>query len=160
MTRAADRVTTHMPSLLDATDRARLAERVRALAPDQRPRWGRMDVARMLAHCADALRNATGELPIAVRRIPLVRTALVKWLMIDVLPMPKGAPTAPELLRTSAPDIAEERDALLALLARFGEGDASSCRWAPHPLFGELTPTQWGRLAWKHLDHHLRQFGV
>jgi hypothetical protein len=152
-----------MPTLADATDRARLAERVRRLTPDSTPRWGRMSVAQMLAHCADALRNATGELPIAVRALPLARTRLVKWLMIDVVPFPKGAPTAPELLRKDVVDIEPERTALLALLERFAPEHAApqgGVRWAPHPLFGALTPAEWGRLAHKHLDHHLRQFGV
>ena len=115
----------------------------------------------MLAHCADALRNATGELPIAVRRLPLAQTRLVQWLMIDVIPFPKGAPTAPELRRRDIATIEVEREALLVLLERFAVGPgAPAVRWAPHPLFGVLTPAQWGRLAWKHLDHHLRQFGV
>jgi hypothetical protein len=148
-----------MPSLANDTDRARIAARVRALTPDATPRWGRMTVAQMLAHCADALRNATGELPIALRPMPLARTRLVKWLMIDVVPFPKGAPTAKELLRKDVVDIERERVALLALLERFAP-DHAPVSWAPHPLFGTLTPAEWGRLAHKHLDHHLRQFGV
>ena len=149
-----------MPSLHDATDRAALVARVQALAPDATARWGRMDVPRMLAHCADALRNATGDLPIPIHRVPFATTGLAKWLIIDVLPMPKGAPTAPQLLRKTPPDIRAEREALLALIERFGDTHSASVRWAPHPLLGTLTPAQWGRLAWKHLDHHLRQFGV
>ena len=145
-----------MPSLADQGDRERLATRVRALAADATPRWGRMNVSQMLAHCADALRNATGELPIALVRVPLARTWLVKWLMIDVLPLPKGAPTARELRARAPVSIAHERDALLERFAP-SHGPVS---WAPHPLFGTLTPVQWGRLAYKHLDHHLRQFGV
>jgi hypothetical protein len=152
-----------MPTLADATDRHQLAERVRRLTTESTARWGRMTVGEMLAHCADALRNATGELPIAVRNLPLARTGLVQWLMIDVVPFPKGAPTAPELRRRGVTDIEPERAALLALLERFAPGHGAPegrVRWAPHPLFGTLTPAQWGRLAWKHLDHHLRQFGV
>ncbi len=148
-----------MPSLTNDTDRARIATRVRALTANATPRWGRMTVAQMLAHCADALRNATGELPIAVRALPFAQTRLVKWLMIDVVPFPKGAPTAPELLRKDVVDIEPERAALLALLERFASAHAP-VSWAPHPLFGALTPAEWGRLAHKHLDHHLRQFGV
>jgi hypothetical protein len=148
-----------MPSLADATQRARLADRVRALTVDATPRWGRMNAAQMLAHCADALRNATGELPIASVPVPLARTRLVQWLMIDVIPFPKGAPTARELRSRAPASIAQERDALLALLERFAP-ENGPVSWAPHPLFGTLTPAQWGRLAHKHLDHHLRQFGV
>jgi hypothetical protein len=148
-----------MPSLADSADRARLAERVRALTADATPRWGRMNAAQMLAHCADALRNATGELPIALAPMPWARTRLVQWLMIDVVPFPKGAPTARELRSRAPVSIAHERDALLALLERFAPEHAP-VSWAPHPLFGTLSPAQWGRLAHKHLDHHLRQFGV
>lgn len=148
-----------MPSLADAAARARLADRVRAVTADATPRWGRMNAAEMLAHCADALRNATGELPIALRPLPLARTRLVQWLMIDVVPFPKGAPTARELRSRAPESIVQERDALLALLERFAPEHAQ-VSWAPHPLFGTLTAAQWGRLAHKHLDHHLRQFGV
>lgn len=148
-----------MPSLADSADRARLAERVRALTTDATPRWGRMNAAQMLAHCADALRNATGELPIALAPMPWARTRLVQWLMIDVVPFPKGAPTARELRSRAPVSIEHERDALLALLERFAPEHAP-VSWAPHPLFGTLSPAQWGRLAHKHLDHHLRQFGV
>jgi hypothetical protein len=148
-----------VPSLAHPADRARLAERVRALTADAAPRWGRMNAAQMLAHCADALRNATGELPIALAPMPLARTRLVQWLMIDVVPFPKGAPTARELRSRAPASIAEERDALLQLIDRFAP-EAGPVAWAPHPLFGTLTPAQWGRLAHKHLDHHLRQFGV
>jgi len=148
-----------MPSLADRTDRARLADRVCALTAEATPRWGRMNAAQMLAHCADALRNATGELPIALVPMPFARNGLVRWLMIDLVPFPKGAPTARELRARAPASIAEERDALLALLDRFAP-EHGPVPWAPHPLFGTLTPAQWGRLAHKHLDHHLRQFGV
>ena len=30
----------------------------------------------------------------------------------------------------------------------------------PHPFFGPLKPQQWAILMYKHLDHHLRQFGA
>ncbi|MDZ4803510.1 MAG: DUF1569 domain-containing protein [Candidatus Eisenbacteria bacterium] len=30
----------------------------------------------------------------------------------------------------------------------------------PNPIFGNLSVDEWGKLSWKHLDHHLRQFGA
>lgn len=147
------------PTLANRKDRERLIKRVQRLQPDTLPYWGSMNVREMLAHCADALRNATGELPIAVRNLPLARTGLVKWLMIDVIPFPKGAPTARELREREPGDIDAERAALIALFERFAPEQVTTT-FAPHPLFGELTPKQWGKLAYKHVNHHLRQFGV
>ncbi len=42
---------------------------------------------------------------------------------------------------------------------RCGQQDAQG-DWPKHPLFGPLSGEEWGALSWKHLDYHLRQFGV
>lgn len=61
---------------------------------------------------------------------------------------------------TTAP-LAWDRDsaALHALIDRFAEKTPSE-DWAAHPAFGPLSGREWDVLSWKHLDHHLRQFGV
>jgi hypothetical protein len=83
----------------------------------------------------------------------------VKHLFLYVLPIPKGVPTAPELLAREPAPWAEERAQLAALVARFG-GAPARAAWPEHPLFGPLTAHEWGTLTYKHVDHHLRQFGV
>lgn len=118
-----------------------------------------MSAPQMLAHCADALRMAYGDLPCAPKHVPLARLGVVKWLALHVLPFPKGAPTAPELRARAPLEWGAEREDVQRLIERFGD-EVSRESWPDHPLFGPLTGAEWGHLAWKHLDHHLRQFGV
>lgn len=146
-----------MPTLADAATRAEIVARITALTPDRVPAWGRMTAPQMLAHCADAMRMAYGELPCASKGSPVLRFPLVKWLILEVLPFPKGAPTARELLSRPPAVWGDERDAVVALVERFAQ-EQSRPTWPEHPAFGALTGKQWGGLTWKHLDHHLRQF--
>lgn len=148
-----------MPTLADHSTRTALAARIAQLSPSALPAWGRMTAPQMLAHCADALRMAYGDLPCAAKNVPLARLGLVKWLFLNVIPFPKGAPTARELLSRPPAEWGDEREAIVALIERFAQ-EASRPTWPPHPLFGPMTGPQWGQLAWKHLDHHLRQFGA
>jgi hypothetical protein len=148
-------------TLADPATRAALAARLARLTPETPARWGAFTAPRMLAHVLDATRMYLGELSCRPRDRALFRTALVQWLVIDVLPFPRGAPTARELLeRPPAPTFDADRQALLALLDRFDAAHPQApTRWPAHPLFGPLTAAQWGRLGYKHTDHHLRQFG-
>ena len=148
-----------MPSLADASARDALIARVERLSPEASAAWGRMTAPMMLAHCSDALRMGLGDLPVKARRKTIAQNSIVKWLILNVLPFPKDAPTAAELISRAPEAWEEERANLVALIHRVSNGDAS-VRHTPHPLFGSLTTAQWGQLAWKHLDHHLRQFGA
>lgn len=150
-----------MPTCADPAARAALAERLRRLAPDARPRWGTLDAPRMLAHLIDALRIGYGEHEPGTPDPPAPRffaTALGRWLVIDApLPWPKGkAKSPPEWFATAPGDFDADRERLIAELERFDEPRE---RWGASPIFGALSPAQWGRLSWRHIDHHLRQFG-
>lgn len=99
----------------------------------------------------------SGEL--RMRRSFVPARPLVRWLMLYVLPFPKGAPTAPQLLaRTPA---SWETD--LAALRRVIDAAARPAPGSPrgdHPLFGDMSVEDWGVLLFKHADHHFRQFGI
>lgn len=122
------------------------------------PAWGRLTAPRMLAHITDGLRMSVGDLTCAPKNIPLARSFPLKQLIINWLPFPKNTPTAPELLAREPGPWAEETAAFAALIERFAAGKTPS-RWPAHPVFGQLTEKQWGVLGYRHLDHHLRQFG-
>lgn len=148
-----------MRSLWNPRDREDLLARLERLEPGAPARWGRFTAANMLAHLNDTLRMSSGILPTKLRRSPL-RFPLVKQLVIYVAPWPKGVPTAPELLaRTDRAAWEEERAAFPKVL----EGFTSRPRGEPmpeHPAFGRLSRRTWGFLAYRHSDHHFRQFGV
>lgn len=147
-----------MPSIWNDSDRAELVRRAWTLTPTHTAKWGKFTVGGMLAHLNDSTRMATGELPVTGKAPSFLRWPPVRYLFIYLLPMPKGAPTAPALLaRTTAADLAAEQQAFQTLfdaLARRTEMAAA------HPAFGPLSRDDWGALLHKHTDHHLRQFGV
>jgi hypothetical protein len=148
-----------MPSFWDSDARDDICRRVERLTPEARAEWGKFTAAKMLAHLNDAMRMTSGELSVAPRNTPL-RFWPVKQLVIYVLPFPKGVPTAPELLaRCEAAELATELAAFRTLATRVAAKRADES-WPAHPAFGALTHKAWGVLAWRHADHHLRQFGL
>jgi Protein of unknown function (DUF1569) len=148
-----------MPSMLSATDRASILSRLDRLTPDAMAQWGTMNVTQMLAHLADAMRMALGDLAVKSKRIPLFRFGPVKWAVLNLLPFPKNAPTADELKSRAPRGFEEERADVRALVARLEPANRAP-RAAEHPIFGPMTTDDWGTLGFKHTDHHLRQFGV
>lgn len=148
-----------MPTLFANDARKALNQRLAGLRPDAPPRWGRFTAPRMLAHVNDGLRMALGDLPTVSKKLPL-RYPPLKQLLIYVLPFPKGAPTARELLaRVDQAEWDVEVAAFPTLVERAG---ASRGRrdWSLHPAFGRLSSRAWGVLGYRHVDHHFTQFGV
>ena len=145
-----------MPTLLDSADREALLQRVRRLQPSSQPRWGSFTAPRMVCHLVDSLRVGLGELP-AKRVDTFASRTLVKWLVIhSPMPVPRGKiKTAPEMLTSGPATWAKDLATLEELIGRMGTTSTS----AIHPAFGPLTHGGWCKLTWKHMDHHLRQFG-
>jgi hypothetical protein len=147
-----------MKTLWNPRDRESLFDRLERLGPEARPLWGKFTAPKMLAHVNDALRMSAGELPTAFKKTPF-RFPVVKHFLVYAAPWPKGVPTAPELLERGDRAIWEaEKAAFPKAVASLVSRDAN----APsplHPAFGPLSHRAWGRLAWRHVDHHFRQFG-
>ncbi|MFN8062465.1 MAG: DUF1569 domain-containing protein [Vicinamibacterales bacterium] len=147
-----------MPTLWNEADRTALVARAGRLTPAAVARWGRFSVGGMLAHLNDATRMATGDLAAHASAPAFLRWPPVRYLFLHVLPMPKGAPTSPDLLtRTSAADLTAEQAAFGALVDEAARRPALA---PAHPAFGTMSREDWGVLLHKHIDHHLRQFGA
>jgi len=80
---------------------------------------------------------------------------LVYW----PFPMPKGAPTSPDLWRTPPAEFERDRDRLKDLVREF-VARRERRAWPRNPIAGKVGAKGWGRLAYAHADHHLKQFGV
>jgi hypothetical protein len=156
---ATDEQKTDVKSIWNEHDRVGLLERLRKLKPDTLPRWGRMTAPAMVAHCIQTIRMADGTLPIVRSHLPF-RYAPLKQLIVYMLPFPKNVPTAPELIARPAGEWTSDLRELATLLDELAAGDPFHRRWPAHPAFGNLSPRAWGVLGYKHLDHHLRQFGI
>jgi len=135
-----------------------LSDRIGRLAWDRRGVWGKFTAPKMVCHLADSLKMAMGDLKVASKRLP-IRYPPLKQLIIYVAPFPKGAPTAPELLARAPDEWARDVEELQALLARAASARTTDT-WPEHPAFGRLSTRAWGVLIYRHMDHHLRQFGA
>ena len=147
-----------MKTMHSEKDRRIIGERIRRLAPGSAPLWGRMNAPQMVVHLTDAVRMATGELPVKSKESP-VRFTPLKQLLLYVLPFPKGLPTARELITRAPAEWSGEVSTLFSAIESFAAYDAAKL-WPDHPIFGAMSRRDWGVLAHRHFDHHLRQFGV
>lgn len=142
----------------DALDE--IKERIGHLEPEIQPKWGKMDAAQMLHHCQKAF-----EIPLGISTIkapnPLMKLAfrLFRPSLYNDKPWKPNMPTAREFVVRSDKDFQVEKTRLLELADDF-QAKGPDHQWPTHPAFGRLKSEQWGKMQYKHLDHHLRQFGV
>lgn len=152
-----------MKTILDPGVNADILRRIDALTPEAQRKWGRMSVGGMVCHLNDAFELVMGERETSLRSTLFFRTVGRFAALSTPMPWPKGAPTSPEAdqEQTGTPpgDFEADREKLRRLMERFTAA-ANADRLAPHPLFGPLGRGEWGRWAYRHCDHHLRQFGV
>jgi hypothetical protein len=153
-----------MKNLFEPTLVEDVKRRIMRLSPESERQWGKMPLDLVLAHCTSSLQMAMGT--IKPKRAPFpgnVIGLLIKPLVFrDDKSMRRDSPSVPELF-TADPTECEferERDQLIQTIDSFVSAGAACCSHHPHPFFGPLRPQQWAILMYKHVDHHLRQFGV
>jgi len=150
-----------MKNLFEASTAHDIKARVSRLRPDSERQWGKMTPPQMLAHCSTAFEMAMGEIKPPRAFIGRVLGGIVKPLALkDETPLRRNAPTTRELIVADRRDLEMERARLSAMVDRFTAGGPATCTDHPHAFFGRLKPEEWAVLMYKHLDHHLRQFGV
>lgn len=147
-----------MATIFDFAPRSGLLARIDRLNASAQPRWGRMNVGQMVVHCDLQVKLALGELPASPMKTPVGHFPL-KHLALYLLPTPKGVPTMPEIRDPLTGDWEQDRASLKASIGRVAVIDPRQ-PWPRHPAFNALSGNQWGLLIYKHLDHHLKQFGV
>jgi hypothetical protein len=134
--------------------------RVDRLTPATQRLWGKMDVAQMLAHCSATLDMASGRFNPPRAFIGRLLGPFVKPIFTNEKPFSKNSPTDEKLVVADRRDFLREQEELKLKLRQFHGGGEAECTRHPHPFFGTLTPQQWATGMYKHLDHHLRQFGA
>lgn len=151
-----------MKNLFDVALANQLKQRIDRLRIDSERQWGKMSVAQTTAHCAAGLEMALGEIrPARGALMARVIGSVIKPKVVgNDEPLRCNSPTMRELAIGGERNLDAERVRLCSLIDRFVSGGPSACTTHPHPFFGPLTPAEWAVLMYKHLDHHLRQFGV
>jgi hypothetical protein len=145
-------------NLFDADVKTEIVGRINKLTPQSQAKWGKMNVAQMLAHLQLPIAIAYGTHRPKGSFLLRLLGPLFKSKLWDSKPYKQGLPTDPTFVMTGAEkDFEKEKQILLDLVNRFSESTVVGER---HPIFGKLTKENWSKATWKHLDHHLRQFGV
>ena len=155
---------TSIKGLFDSTLVREIEQRIKRLHPESERQWGSLTVAQMLAHCTYGMQMAMGVINPRPAAFPanLIGRLIKPFVFGDDKPMRRNSPSVPELFPADPIrcDCERERAQLITTIDSFVEQGAPCCSQHPHPYFGLLKPNQWAILMYKHLDHHLRQFGV
>ena len=150
-----------MKNVFDKTVTDELIGRINKLTTDSKPLWGKMSVDQMLAHC-----NVTYEFeyedkhpkPKGFKK--WIIKLLAKNLVVGEKPYKKNSRTAPEFIMVDKKNFETERDRLISYLKKTQELGEDHFDGKDSHSFGPLTKTEWSNMFYKHLDHHLNQFGV
>jgi Protein of unknown function (DUF1569) len=149
-----------MRSIFDNDTFAELLERLGRLHASSTRKWGKMFPSQMMEHAARALEMATGDVPMQQAFIGKAIGWIFKGKFLGEQPFPQNSPTGPTLIIKDDPEFEATRERLKELITRLHELGEQGVDGNIHGFFGPLTGKQWGETQYKHVDHHLRQFGL
>jgi hypothetical protein len=144
-----------MKSIFDKTTRDELVTRINSLNENSAAQWGKMSVSQMIQHCAKWDEMALGKKKYKQSIIGKLFGKIALKDMIKAESMKKNLPTVPSFKITENTDVAEEKKKWITLLEEY---EHFSNDGFIHPFFGAMTKENTGYMAYKHIDHHLRQF--
>jgi hypothetical protein len=148
-----------MKNIFSKVDNQELMERVQKLDVASYSNWGKMTVSQMLLHCQKPLDVAEGNLELKRNIIGFLFGKMAKKNFLQQDDFKKNLPTDKGFVIESTPDFEKEKKVLSDQITRFGTMGPTIIASRKHPFFGEMTEEEWGILQYKHLDHHLKQFG-
>ncbi len=149
-----------MQSLFDLAGRQSVLGRLERLQPEAPRQWGKMSAAQMLAHCSIAMEMATGVKPRKQKLIGKLLGPFVRSSLLGEKPFGRNSPTDPAFIVTEEKDFDTEKHRLTGLVNTFCDGGPEKASASMHSFLGRLNREEWGVMMFKHLDHHLRQFGA
>ena len=145
-------------NLFDPAVKQEITDRINILTATTQHQWGKMDVAQMLAHVQIPMGVALGTNSVKGNWLMKLILPLFKKNLYDEKPWKQGLPTDQSFIMTGqSRDFDKEKNQLLDKINGFSESNMINEK---HPVFGKLTKDQWSKATWKHIDHHLKQFGV
>lgn len=129
------------------------------LSPQTQPLWGKMNAAQVLAHLSIGFEMALNPHKPKQKLLWKFLGPFLRKKLLSPSAFPKNSPTAPWFIVADTREFDLEMQKLLLLIDRF-EKEMPQCPALIHPNFGPMSLRDWQLLQWKHLDHHLRQFGL
>ena len=150
-----------MENIFNANVADKITARIDQLTPDSKPLWGKMSVSKMLAHC-----NVTYELVYTDKHpkpnglMKFVLKLLVKSKVVNEDPYKQNGPTAPAFIIKDDMNFDAEKTRLIDHINQTQQHGRAFFDNKESHSFGPLAADEWNNMFYKHLDHHLRQFGV
>lgn len=149
-----------MQSLFHPEGNRQIIERIEKLTPITLSEWGVMTVSQMLEHCQQPIKVSFGTLQLKPNLLSVLFGKMAKKRMAQQKQFSRSLPTVKEFRIKHEPDFNQAKSTLIGMVQRFSNEGHGAIAVTKHPFFGEMTMEEWDILQWKHLDHHLRQFGV
>ena len=150
-----------MKDIFTSAETNEIINRINKLTPETKPQWGKMSVSQMLAHC-----NVTYEMAVDNKYTKagglkkFLLKLIIKPVVVNEKPYKRNSRTAPEFLVNDDKDFATEKNRLINYLQKTQQMGRSHFEGKDSNSFGPLTAQEWNNMFYKHLDHHLTQFGV
>lgn len=150
-----------MKNIFDPQVTAELIERINQLKPESPALWGKMYVDQMLAHCCVAYEMAfTNKHPKPNAFMRFLLKAFVKKGVVNEVPYQRNLRTAPVFIIADRKNFEEEKARLIKYLEHTLSLGRDHFEGKESLSFGPMTAEEWNNQFYKHLDHHLSQFGV
>ena len=151
-----------LPNIFTQSVSDKLIDRINHLTSTTTPAWGKMSVSQMMAHC-----NVSYEMAFEDKHPKpnffmsfVLKTFIKKALVDDVTPYKKNSPTAPAFIIKEEKNFEIEKKRLIDYLKKSVELGEEYFDGKESLSFGKMSVTEWNNLFYKHIDHHLMQFGV
>jgi hypothetical protein len=150
-----------LPNIFTAPVSNDVVSRINKLSTTTPAQWGKMNVTQMLAHC-----NVTFEFAYEEKHkkpnffMGFILKNLVKGGLVNEVPYKKSASTAPEFIIKNDRNFDVEKNRLIQYINRTVQLGENHFDGRVSMIFGKMTSTEWNNLFYKHIDHHLTQFGV
>lgn len=147
-----------MSSIFDKADNQTIINRINALTPESKALWGKMSVDQMCKHCVSAINVAFDKQEVKVNFLMRFFGKMLKDKVFNG-EFKRNSPTAKEFIFTNKYDFEMAKKELIESYGQFAQG-YQVIKVMNHPFWGKMTSEDWDKLMWKHVDHHLKQFGV
>ncbi len=149
-------------SIFNREDLEEIKLRISKISPQCERKWGKMNAAQMFRHCDQILQVGLGII-ILPKISPIIKCIgiFTKYEMkVFNNGIPPNMPTFAKVITTENCNFEKSKSQLLATLDDFVARGLKNNLLSEHPLFGKMTQQDWGFMEYKHLHHHLKQFGV
>jgi len=150
-----------LPNIFNKNISEQVIQRINLLSPSSQPKWGKMSVSQMLAHC-----NVTYEMAFENKHqkpnflLGLILKAFVKKTVVSETPYKKSSQTAPAFIINDNRNFETEKTRLISYINKAVEIGENHFNNKESLSFGKLSKEEWNNMFYKHLDHHLSQFGA